>query len=203
MTHIDTIVFDIGNVLAAFDWHSFVKDFGYDEKTNGEITRAVFQSPDWSQVDLGLKTDEELMEAFVNNAPHLKKEIEEIFARWQYSVKEYPFSESWLGGLKAKGYKIYVLSNYGRTMFTYAREHFRFLRHVDGGIISYQINKIKPYPEIYKALIEKYDIIPEKAVFLDDLPDNIAAAAALGMNTVLVTDHQSAVEGLARLGIYE
>ena len=29
--NIDTIVFDIGNVLAAFDWASFIKDFGYDE----------------------------------------------------------------------------------------------------------------------------------------------------------------------------
>ena len=201
MTPIDTIVFDIGNVLAAFDWYSFVKSFGYDEKTNDEIARAVFMSKDWPQVDLGLKTDEELIEAFVGNAPHLKKEIEEIFTRWQYSVKEYPFAESWLAQLKAKGYKIYILSNYGRTMFTYAREHFSFLRHADGGIISYQINKIKPYPEIYKALIEKYNIVPEKSVFLDDLPDNIAAAAASGMNTVLVTDHQSAVDGLRKLGI--
>lgn len=201
MTPIDTIVFDIGNVLAAFDWYTFVKSFGYDEKTNDEIARAVFQSRDWPQVDLGLKSDEELIEAFISNAPHLRTEIEEIFTRWQYSVEEYPFSEEWVAGLKAKGYKIYILSNYGRTMFTYARDHFRFLRHVDGGIVSYQVNQIKPYPEIYKALIEKYDIVPEKAVFLDDLPDNIAAAAALGMNTVLVTDHTAAVEGLACLGI--
>ncbi|MGN1097743.1 MAG: HAD family hydrolase [Clostridia bacterium] len=198
---IDTIVFDIGNVLAAFDWVKFVKGFGYGEDVNKDIAEAVFMSRDWPQVDLGILSDEELIAGFVKNAPHRKKEIESIFAKWQYFVEEYPFSEEWVKGLKEKGYKVYVLSNYGRTMFGFAKERFAFLRHVDGGVISYQINKIKPDPEIYKTLIDKYSITPENAVFLDDLPANLKGAEAFGFNTVLVTDHAAAVEGLKKLGV--
>ncbi len=193
---IDTVIFDIGNVLAAFDWAGFVKGFGFGEEIDRRIARAVFMSRDWPQVDLGLKTDEELVAAFVANDPELKNEIEEIFTRWQYSVEEYPFADGWLADLKARGYRIYILSNYGRTMFTYAKEHFRFFRHADGAVISYSINKIKPWPEIYRHLIDKYSIVPENAVFLDDLPDNLAAAEAQGINTILVKDHEQAAREL-------
>ncbi len=198
---IDTVVFDIGNVLAAFDWKSFVDSFGFSPEVNKEIARAVFMSKEWPQVDLGLKTDDELIEGFVKNAPHLSSEIRRIFTKWQYSVEEYPFSAGWVRSLKEAGYRVYVLSNYGRTMFGYAKEHFEFFKYIDGGIISYSVNKIKPDPDIYRLLAEKYDIDPKKAVFLDDLQANIDAAAALGFNTVLVTNHETAVDGLKKLGI--
>lgn len=198
---IDTIVFDIGNVLAAFNWAAFLESFNFSEETRREIAGAVFMSAQWPDVDLGIKTDDELIAAFIDNAPHLEDEIRLIFEKWQYSVSEYPFSEDWLRGLKNKGYKIYLLSNYGRTMFRYARDKFRFFRYTDGGVISYEVNQIKPYPEIYKILTKKYSIVPERAVFLDDLEANLETARSLGFNTVRVTDHESALSGLRALGV--
>lgn len=196
---IDTVIFDIGNVLAGFDWAGFVKGFGFGDEINDRIARAVFMSEDWHQVDLGLLSDEELIEAFIANDPQLKDEIREIFTRWQYSVTEYDFAEGWLRDLKGRGLKIYILSNYGRTMFTYAREHFRFLSLADGAVISYTINTIKPRPEIYRHLIEKYSIVPENAVFLDDLAENLAAAREQGLNTILVKSHAQAAEELEEM----
>lgn len=198
---IDTVVFDIGNVLAAFDWVKFVKGFGFSEEVNRDIANAVFLSKDWRQVDLGILSDRELIDGFVKNAPHREKEIRAVLDEWQYFVEEYPFSEEWVKGLKNKGYKVYILSNYGRTMFGFAKERFAFLRHADGGVISYEINKTKPDPEIYRALINKYSVAPEKAVFLDDLPENLRGAEAFGFNTVLAASHEAAVEGLKRLGV--
>lgn len=196
---IDTVIFDIGNVLAGFDWAGFVESFGYGAETNRRIARAVFASKDWCQVDLGLMSDEELISAFIANDPELKDEIREIFTRWQYSVTEYDFAEDWLRTLKSRGLKVYILSNYGKTMFTYAREHFRFLRHADGAVISYTVNKIKPWPEIYRCLIDRYSIVPENAVFLDDLPENLAGAREQGINTILVKNHRQAAEELEEM----
>lgn len=198
---IDTIIFDIGNVLAAFDWVKFVKSFGFSQEVNDDIAKAVFMSKDWPQVDIGLKTDEELVDGFVKNAPHREEEIRTIFRGWRYFVDEYPFSAQWVKDLKSKGYKVYLLSNYGRTMFGFAKERFEFLKYVDGGVISYQINKIKPDPQIYRTLLDKYSIVPENAVFLDDLTENLNGAAAFGIHTVHVTSHQAALDGLKKLGI--
>lgn len=196
---IDTIVFDIGNVLAAFDWAGFLHGFGFGPEAEKEISEAVFKSNEWKQVDLGIKSDEELIGLFTANAPQWAEEIRAIFEKWQYSVEEYPFAEAWVKDLKARGLKVYILSNYGRTMFEYARNKFKFLQHIDGGIVSYKLNKIKPDPDIYRALIEKYGLEPERSVFLDDLPDNINAAASLGFNTVLVTSHDAAATELEKL----
>ncbi len=199
---IDTVVFDIGNVLAAFDWGSFLKSFGFEKQVEDEVARAIFMSKNWPEVDLGLKTDEELIATFVANAPHREQEIRRVFTRWDGFVKEYPFSEEWVKDLKSKGYKVYVLSNYGSTLFDYAQKNFKFLRHIDGGIISYRIHKIKPDPEIYRTLIGEYSITPENAVFLDDLPENLRGAEAFGFNTIHVTDHDAAVRGLQKLGVH-
>lgn len=196
---IDTVVFDIGNVLAAFDWPGFIHGFGFTQEAEKEIAEAVFKSDEWKQVDLGLKSDEELIGLFTANAPQWAEEIRAIFEKWQYSVVEYSFSEDWVKELKNRGLKVYILSNYGRTMFEYARNKFKFLRHIDGGIVSYQINKIKPDLGIYLALIEKYGLVPQRAVFLDDLPDNINAAAKLGFQTILVTNHDAAAAELNKL----
>lgn len=49
----------------------------------------------------------------------------------------------------------------------------------------------KPAPEPYHALIEKYQIIAKETVMVEDLPQNLAVPASLGMKTILVysNDH--------------
>ena len=42
----------------------------------------------------------------------------------------------------------------------------------------------KPKPEIYQKLLDRHGIDPTKAAMIDDLPKNLAPAAALGMATV-------------------
>jgi HAD superfamily hydrolase (TIGR01509 family) len=47
----------------------------------------------------------------------------------------------------------------------------------------------KPDPRIYRlALAELGDVAPERAVFLDDHPGNVAAARRVGMHAILVTE---------------
>ena len=42
MKDITTIVFDIGNVLAGFDWRAYLKTFGFSEETQKRIAEATF-----------------------------------------------------------------------------------------------------------------------------------------------------------------
>ena len=62
-----------------------------------------------------------------------------------------------------------------------------FLDLFDGGIVSYQVNMSKPDPKIYKALLNKYKIIPESALFIDDRYENIMAAELLGIHGLVMT----------------
>ena len=191
---INTIIFDIGNVLAKFRWKEFLASFGYSDELYNRLANAMFLSTAWAELDRGAKSDEEILQMMYNNAPDLKEEINHVWNTGREKfVIEYDFSEAWVKDLKERGYSVYLLSNYGKTLFQVAKRKFKFLNYVDGGVISYEIKHIKPEKEIYETLIQKYNLIPETAVFLDDLPQNTEAARQLGFHTVIVTDHETAV----------
>jgi putative hydrolase of the HAD superfamily len=80
-------------------------------------------------------------------------------------------------------------------------ENFKFYKHVDGGVISYEVKHIKPEPEIYEDIIRKYNINPEEAVFLDDIQANLDGAKAFGFHTVLVSGYEKALADLRELGV--
>lgn len=200
LNRIDTIVMDIGNVLAQYRWKDYLRSFSFSEETFQKLSEAIFLSPAWAEFDRGAKSDEEILQMICKNAPKLRKEISMVLSpKWKDLVWEYDFSEQWVKELKGKGYRVLVLSNYGETLFGLAKENFRFLKWIDGGVISYEVKHIKPEREIFDALIQKYHVVPEQSVFLDDLPANTEAAARLGFHTVTVTSHEAAVEGLAQL----
>lgn len=93
-----------------------------------------------------------------------------------------------LRSLKMAGYKLYILSNWGKWHFEelQKRNEFReFLQYFDGGIVSYQVGLKKPDRKIYEILIDKYNINPSSAVFYDDKPENIQAAKEVGLNAVV------------------
>ena len=63
-----------------------------------------------------------------------------------------------------------------------------FLSFTDGGILSYKDKVIKPDPAIYRLLIERYDLVPENCVFIDDTQKNLDAAEKIGIKTILFTE---------------
>ena len=71
--------------------------------------------------------------------------------------------------------------------------------NMDGGIISYELGLVKPDDKIYKALMEKYNIVPERAVFIDDREENVQAARALGIKGIIFENYEQARRELARV----
>ncbi len=76
-----------------------------------------------------------------------------------------------------------------------------FLSEVDGGILSYRDRVVKPDPAIYKLLMERYDLVPEKTVFIDDTAVNIEAAKNLGWNGIVFESKEQVLSELSALGI--
>jgi putative hydrolase of the HAD superfamily len=65
-------------------------------------------------------------------------------------------------------------------------------------IVSAECRMAKPDPAIFRAMLAKLDVAAANAVMIDDNADNIAAAAALGMQTILFT---SCVQVTRELGV--
>lgn len=199
---LNTVIFDIGNVLADFKVWDYLKSYGYDDETNKRIAENTFESENWCEVDRGALSRSELTELMSRDCPDLYEKIDIFLTNLDESICENEYSVELIDRLKDKGLKVLVLSNYGRDTFEAGKRKFRFLRHIDGGIISCYVKLVKPEPEIYETLKEKYSLEPEKALFFDDRQENIDAAVKCGFNAVCVTDrYESILMGLKEYGI--
>ena len=198
---ITTIIFDIGNVLAGFEWKAYFRKFGYSKEVLARIAKATVESKAWSEYDRGMLTDDEVLDEFVRNDPGIEKELRESLGNIDGMLVKYDYAIPWVKELKQKGYQVLVLSNFAHRAHHDCKDVLGFLDYVDGGILSYQEKTIKPEPEIYQALFQKYQLDPTECVFLDDNRGNIVAANQLGMATILFHTKQQADGELRSLGV--
>lgn len=196
---INTIIFDIGNVLLDFD---YMKQFRrlFDEETAQTIADVSIRNAEvWVEMDRGVLSYDDAVALIIQGAPHLEKEIRIAIKELYNNVDSFPYATDWVKHLKEKGYHIYILSNYGEKPFEDSKIHMPFLEHVDGQLISYEIQKVKPSAAIYQAICDRYSINPSEAVFIDDSAANIAGAKAFGLNVILFHNYKEAMDQLLTL----
>lgn len=196
---IKSIIFDIGMVLADYNWSGYLRSFSYSKETYEAVANAVFLSPTWVECDRGVLSDLELLSGFIHNAPEYEKEIKEVYDTVGRCIKQYDYTIPWIQDLKSKGLGIYALSNYGERMFAQTGKELNFLKYMDGALISYQDHLIKPDPRIYQTLLKRYNLIPQETVFFDDNEDNVKGASDLGINAFLFHNYPEANEQLQAL----
>lgn len=176
-----------------------MQDLDSRGKKQTGIAQAMMLGPIWPKLDLGLESDEDILEQFVAHTPELEQEIRLVFSDLSTIVREYEGSVDWIESLKARGYHTYYLSNYGERIRREASKELSFLSHMDGGIMSYTVHLAKPDPAIYQTLLDRYGLKAEECVFLDDTVRNVEAAQALGIAGIVVTSQEQAKKELETL----
>lgn len=199
ITMIKNIIFDIGNVLAAFAWKDYFKSFGYEEEILNRLAKATTLSSYWNEFDRGVLSDEEVLQGFIANDPELEYAIRETLTRVPGLVKEFDYSTPWVKELKSQGYKVYYLSNFPKTARADCADELSFVEYMDGGVFSYEVQLIKPDAAIYKCLLERYHLVAEECVFFDDLEKNIVAAHEMGIHGIVFESKEQAMEKLEQL----
>ena len=197
---INTIIFDIGMVLVDFCWQDMLKNLGFEGETFEKVADATMRNPLWQDFDRGTWSTEELIRRFVANAPEYKTEIETVFQNMDKIVTLYDYSMDWIRQLKSDGYKVYILSNIPELVhLDNLDDKLRFLKEVDGAVLSYQEQLLKPERRIYEVLCERYGIVPEQAVFFDDKQENVEAAREFGLNAICFKGYEQGIEELDKL----
>lgn len=196
---IDTVILDIGQVLARFDWQGFLEKKGYDEEMIDRLASAVFKNNDWEIADNGIRTDEEILQSFIDNDPELETEIRDIFDSMGGTIETFPYTNQWIQDLRDMGLNVYYLSNYSHPLYQRTKEELAFLYQLDGGYMSYEIHCMKPNSEIYQKLLNDFDLDASRCVFIDDRLENVAGARAVGMEAIHFTGLEEAMEDLQML----
>ncbi len=198
---INNIVFDLGNVLLDFKPLVFLKEKFVDPELIDKLYQIVFKSREWIELDRGTVKEEDVVERLCRKNPGFEEEISEVFSEWKEILRPINGTVDILNELKEKGcYNLYVLSNYHLEAFEVV-SHYDFFKHFDGLVISAEINYIKPEPDIYDHLIEKFKIDPEKTLFIDDTRENLDGAEEFGIKTVYFEDPSRLWKELKKLDI--
>ena len=179
----DTIVFDVGNVLLAFE----------PEKVGfllpAEHREALFHSmfgPDcrWAAFDLGVETNEAIAQSMADAAgvPDGKDMVLHAYYEFYKTMRPLPLYQM-IPALKGMGKRLFALTNYGEPAFTSACCAFPCLAQLNGMVVSSREKVCKPDPAIFSLLIQRYGVIPGETLFIDDSLPNTQTAAAIGFRT--------------------
>lgn len=196
---IDTVIFDIGMVLVDFCWREHVHSFGYSQKVEEAVGFAVFQSGVWPEYDRGVLSDEEILTQMLEKAPEYEKEIREVTKDLGGCIRTFDYSVHWIQSLNEQGMNTYYLSNYGEKLRRDSAEALKPITYCKGGVFSYEVKLMKPEAAIYQTLVDKYNLIPERCVFIDDLETNVEAARTIGMKGIVFRGYEDACQKLLEL----
>ena len=179
------IIFDFGNVLV--EWHPervYGEYFG-DEAKAWWFLRHVTDM-DWRQrIDAG-ESQEACIVELQGRYPEYREAIELYRSKWREMLTgEVPGMRELINELRVKGYELYGLTNWSMETFPEARQHFGILQLIDRYVVSGAERLVKPDPRLFQVLLDRYSLQAQDCIFVDDNPDNVAAACKMGMEDIV------------------
>lgn len=196
---IDTVVFDLGKVLVDFKWEEIYQQHFNQQEYIRAANATILHPKIWKHLDKNDIPYDAFLSQIKKAEPELYPRICDVIDQLYEELKPYDYAYDWLKSLSQQGHKIYILSNFGEKPFLMSKKHFDFMTFIDGALISYQVQQIKPEKEIYQTLMHRYQIEPCHAVFIDDVLENVDAARKLGFQGILFKDYESASIELERI----
>lgn len=177
------IIFDFGNVLV--QWHPelvYGQYFG-DEAKAWWFLRHVADNEWRGRIDAGESSDACIRELKAKY-PEYVDAVELYRSRWKEMLTgEVPGMRELLTEALKK-YEVFGLTNWSMETFPEARERFGILQMIDRYVVSAEEHLIKPDPRLFRVLLDRYQLKAEDCIFVDDNPDNVAAACRMGMHGI-------------------
>ena len=184
---IKAVIFDFGRVISAQKPPSLFRSYEDDLNIEpGTINPIMFGSSAWQDALVGRKTAEEFWHEI---APQLNlRTSEEIDAFRQ----RYHADEAINAGVldlirRLRGrYKLAILSNSPPGLAQWLAD-WGMLDLFDVVFCSGDEGIIKPDPAAFRTTLERLDVVPEEAIFIDDTLGHVEAAQRLGIHGILFT----------------
>lgn len=182
---IRSIIFDLGNVLVNVEYERFrekiyqngVSEEKYNNYFRGDRYRILgYEAGEISTAEFTAKCINEL---------GLKMTNDEFALAFNDMFSEITPMSKLVKRLAEEGnYNLFLLSNTSPLHFEYIKEKYQFINLLHKFALSYELKALKPDAVIYERTIDHLGIIPEDALFIDDLKENCEAAEKFGINTI-------------------
>ena len=178
---ISDIFFDLGNVLVELDYPKFAARLTSLTGKPMEELRPAFTDGLVLRYELGLCEDGEFLRTLCGR---IGVQQGDFLEAWTSMFAGRPLiPEEVLLDLSRK-YRLWIISNTNRMHFDYIRGHYTFLAWFHGLILSYEVGTAKPDAAIFRLALDRAEVRPEAAVFVDDQLANVEAARDLGIDAI-------------------
>ena len=181
---IKNIISDIGNVLFEFDTAGFI-DKNIEAEDKEKFFDLIFGSDNWQLMDKGDLSFENARKYFLSVYPKYKNILNKLFdSSLTLCLNMNNNNINILKEYKEKCYNIYYLSNMSVETFQCINKKTDFFEKTCiGGIVSAYEKMIKPSEEIYKLLLNRFNLKARECLFIDDNLNNVNSALKLGFNS--------------------
>ncbi len=192
-----TFLYDIGRVLLDFHF---------------EPSLARLLSPSTGDVDERLSRLLERKDEFEAGAIHVDHYTSWALEVLGSEVTPGEFHDAWqqiftpnepmwvtVRKLAADGHRLILFSNTNAIHCPWMFDQFPEFSLFNGAVLSFEVGSIKPHPEIYQYAIDSHALVPSEVLYIDDLPDNIAAGKRFGFRCFQydLNDHSAFEKWLA------
>jgi epoxide hydrolase-like predicted phosphatase len=195
---IRAVFFDLGGVIVRTEFQAprqhLAERLGMEYEG---LVRLVFESETSRQASTGLISEEEHWAAVMRRL-HLPESqtqavLDEFFAGDITDIALLDF----MRGLRRK-YKVGLISNAWSGLRPWIVSR-KFEDAFDAMTISAEVGVVKPDARIFQIALEKLGVGPTEAVLLDDFPENVAGARAVGMQAIHFTQPEQDLKELKQL----
>jgi len=196
------VVFDIGRVLIEWDLRClFAKLIDDPEELDWFLVNVVTES--WHfRHDAGEALDKLLPELKAEH-PRYAAHIDAYAARFLETIPgPVPGTAELVERLAARGVPLYALTNFAAPFFDEFRPTVPVLEHFRDIVVSGREKCVKPGARIYEIAESRFGHSPERLLFIDDSPANIAAAGARGWQVHLFIDAARLEADLMARGLF-
>lgn len=199
-TSLKAVVFDLGNVLVGWDPYGAVKDRLTPEQWKTFEAEANFSHIN-QRADGGEPIDKLVGELAAKNPSH-GQILRQYFDNFALALTgPIPGTAEVVRGLNSAGFQTLGLTNWAWQTFGHAAKSAPVISELHGVVVSGKIGITKPDARIFEHLLHRYALDPAEVVFVDDSPNNVAAALALGMRAILFEDATRLAAALHEIGL--
>lgn len=181
----DAVLFDLGGVLIDWNPRYLYRPHFADNEAAMEHFLTHVCAGDWNhEIDAGKRFADAVAER-----QRLFPDHAELIALWESGWERMlgdaiAETVAILEELKARGLRLYALTNWSYETFPIARRRFDFLDWFQDIVVSGEVKLAKPDPRIFDLARTRCQLAPASTIYIDDAPRNVDAARALGFHAL-------------------
>jgi HAD superfamily hydrolase (TIGR01509 family) len=197
-----SIIFDLSGVLINEKQIRIVSEMLFPGSAAADIMSTIYRGTIWPEFSRGSASFKSLTKRVELEHGFNAELTAAILTQIVAALPLLPKGVEMLKLAKSQGYKVYAFSNaYEGVYASLCKAHPTIFSLFDGAIMSCDIHAIKPEPKMYQILLDRYQINPSEALFIDDQEINVLGGTSLGIDGIVCRDTNEALQLLQQNNI--